>query len=272
MKTRILSLFIFSSVLLLNECYNDGANQVKEISFEDFSLSENCAWTNFDFDNKVIVINSKSELEEYVKGDFQEIDFNKYSLIVASGEIAGGIFNITKQIIRVSDYEYELNLDIESDLTAIAGQKWTVSILTPKLSDKINIKVNVNLHREYESLYRENIIGKWKLIEITTTYNYDYQNREIINYSKENIIYDFQTDNKLIITGIIPNDLSEGEHAYEYKKPNVDPLALPGPNLSIDDFHFYCEALVQKDTIGIGGDATQSSDYISWSKKMVKCK
>ena len=118
---------------------------------------------------------------------------------------------------------------------------------------------------KYESPHSDNIIGKWKLIEVVT-YRMYYQPYEhqsnTVDCSNDNIIYDFQVDNRLVITGLVPDSLQlfdafkEGVHFYEYRKPEAPP-SDPGPNLTIDKPEFgkrdryFCWAPLSKDTMTI---------------------
>jgi len=61
----------------------------------------------------------------------------------------------------------------------------------------------------------ENIIGKWKLTEVSIWKN--YQLLEVIDYSSENIIYDFKKNNKLTITGNISDDLFVFDKRFKKK-------------------------------------------------------
>ena len=131
---------------------------------------------------------------------------------------------------------------------------------------------------EYENPFRDDIIGKWKLVEVEVFRLY-YQPFErqsaIIDCLNENIIYDFQPNNKFFITNSIvdtffiadttvvfsslfDSSFNEGEHFYEYHK-FPDPPSDPGPNLSIDkpangegEKRFYCNALKGEQTMTIG--------------------
>jgi len=110
----------------------------------------------------------------------------------------------------------------------------------------------------------ESIVGKWKLIEGSVSVNHSQP--DITDYSKENIIFDFQENNRLVVTGHMPDilglfdDYQEGEHFYEYLKFEVG--ACPGPNLSIDSPEFgsgerrsyFCTALSYEETMSIIGD------------------
>jgi len=55
-----------------------------------------------------------------------------------------------------------------------------------------------------KSIYRDNIIGRWKLIEVSVYIKYahlEYAQLDTTDYSKENIIFDFQENNKLVVIG-----------------------------------------------------------------------
>ena len=91
---------------------------------------------------------------------------------------------------------------------------------------------------DYQNPFSDNIIGRWNLVEVSVRENdaLPYPT----DYSKENIIFDFQENNKLVVTGPIPDviavfdDFKAGEHFYEYIKQNICPTCKPGPNLFID--------------------------------------
>jgi hypothetical protein len=106
------------------------------------------------------------------------------------------------------------------------------------------------------SPHRENIIGKWKLVEIITVIGYGNENADTVDYSNSNIIYDFQNDSILIITGYVPNDLSEGEHTYEYTQPPFSPYAISWySNLSINNIpDFVCIAFKKEIKMTISGE------------------
>ena len=107
----------------------------------------------------------------------------------------------------------------------------------------------------------KSIIGKWKLVGIVDT-----QTGKLTDSSKENIIFDFQENSKLIVIGRMPSvldvfdDFQEGEHFYEYLNLEVCPTCLPGANLFIDkpqlgqeDGRYYCLVDLDNKTMEIGG-------------------
>jgi hypothetical protein len=79
---------------------------------------------------------------------------------------------------------------------------------------------------------------RWKLIE-TSIYK-NSQQHEITDYSAQNIIYEFQENGKLVVSGVIDdslglfNDFSEGEHFYEYRRLLMCPTCLPGKNFALN--------------------------------------
>jgi len=60
-----------------------------DISYTEYSLLDtDCQWINLPYDEKVIVINSSEELEQYISctgGSYLPVNFSKHSLFLASG-------------------------------------------------------------------------------------------------------------------------------------------------------------------------------------------
>jgi hypothetical protein len=116
-----------------------------EIPFTEYSLAENCQWTNLAYDNTVIVINSDETLEKYVSctGDgYLEIDFSKQTLLLANGWATNGIHFLDIHFSKEAANEYILNVSICTDATAVAPH-WLISIITPKISNVATIILNV---------------------------------------------------------------------------------------------------------------------------------
>jgi hypothetical protein len=71
-----------------------------------------------------------------------------------------------------------------------------------------------------EKYVPKEIIGRWKLTEAQIITNDQYL--EIINYSENDIIYDFRENGQLFVTGAIPelfifDDFQEGKHYFKYE-------------------------------------------------------
>jgi len=125
--------------------------------------------------------------------------------------------------------------------------------------DKVNA-IYINGERVYSYTLQGT---KWKLIEVSIPT--DYQRFETFDCSERNVIYEFQENNKLVITGnvndlFIFHDFQEGEHFYEYNEPHVCPLCVPAPNLAIDKPGFgakgrhYCLVDLDNKTMRINGN------------------
>ena len=111
----------------------------------------------------------------------------------------------------------------------------------------------------------DNIIGRWKLIEVSVRkHTNPLSPATITDYSTETIIFDFQKDNKLIVTGNIPDviavfdDFQAGEHFYEYStaREHNCGYALPGGNLGIDETalwnkQYFCRIPLDEKTMSI---------------------
>jgi len=143
---------------------------------------------------------------------------------------------------------------------------------------------------ECKNLNRDNIFGRWKLVEVSINKN-DDPNNEIIDYTKDNIIYHFQANNTLVIIGSIIDTLTlfnvftEGERYYEYRKMAC--TGDPGPSLIIDNYllaspkkWYWCTALLNNDSMSIANvdpvkimiNENGSADYYNWSKTFVVLK
>jgi hypothetical protein len=127
---------------------------------------------------------------------------------------------------------------------------------------------------ELKNPFRDNIIGQWKLVEVSV-----YKNIELLettDYSNENIIFDFQKNNKLVVRRNIPDvlvvvdDCPEGEYFYEYHRPNVCPSCKPGPSLFIDnpelgERYYFCFPLLSEETMAIDKYSWMRDDDYGWS-------
>jgi hypothetical protein len=229
---------------------NESITYPVEIETTNFSLSGYDCWENLGF-NIVHVINSEQELRRYFTCKiYVDIDFDKYSLIVVSGEMPSGIDSIATNLEQTSSDEYRLEIDIQLNPAAnIIIEPWTVSLLAPKIKEIAAIGLVLNYNY---SIYDYPLADtRWKLTKMTIMDDDSYVDIDTVDYSNNTVIYDFIGDNKLIITGYIPDDLSEGEHSYWYKKPNVCPTCLPAPNFQIDDSEpVFC--LITGDEMRIG--------------------
>jgi len=125
-----------------------------DIPFEEYSLEgTSCQWINLNYDEKVIVINSIEELENYIsctEGSYPEIDFSQYTLLLASGGACLSIDNIAKSIQQLSCNEYELYIEILLNETIVV-EEWTIALIMRKLDTESNTKLTVETIIEGEN-------------------------------------------------------------------------------------------------------------------------
>lgn len=89
------------------------------------------------------------------------------------------------------------------------------------------------------------IIGKWKLVKTKEAYSLK---NGFNDYSCDEVIYEFRTDNKLVVTSNIEEQLN-GEYKFNYKGINDCPTCLPAENLQIDGLSLW--GLVSTTTLDI---------------------
>ena len=137
-----------------------------DVKIQDFALSESCTWQNLKPET-VYLINSDTELSEYFSCQ-ADIDFNKYSLLVVLGSEENKVYELTKQLIQISQDEYEFKINVILEDT-IVTPNWVVSILVPKISNEaqIHLKPQILL-----PVSKELLVGKWELfkyVDLTTS-------------------------------------------------------------------------------------------------------
>ncbi len=151
MKTQFLQFAVLLLALVGSVCACDEKNEPVEIPFTEYSLDGTllCEWTNLDYDNKVIIINSNEELENYVNcmdgSNYPEVDFSKYTLLLAKGRATSGIADIAKRFIKVAENNYSFNIDITLNMNTVAPL-WTAGILISKISLDAIVLLNVVIH------------------------------------------------------------------------------------------------------------------------------
>jgi len=133
----------------------------------------------------------------------------------------------------------------------------------------------------------DNLFGRWKLTEVYTSFN-NGQN-EVIDYTTNDIIYDFRKNGQLIITGAIPDilyifdDFQEGKHYYKCIFPGDDCISCDyGKNLIIQrnlggakkryGCAIGCWTPSGCDALSISGEKTIEDVRFSFVKHFIKLK
>ena len=159
---KILKFVAFSAILLMLvgsffSC-ND-KEQVEYLPFETYLLSPSesnpieypldetsCQWTNLSYRNELIVINSDEEMKKYVDCPdgvhYPDIDFSKYTLLLANGYTSAVPFKIEDTTFsKYSTGRYTLNLIIHYGFTRVIGH-WHISILVPKIANEAIVELD----------------------------------------------------------------------------------------------------------------------------------
>jgi len=117
---------------------NDEPNYPVKISFDNYSLEDSsCQWTNLPFNDKVIIINSKEELEKYIsctENSYPEVDFEKYTLVLAHGLATSNVLKINSSLQQISKQVYEMKVEVLVGY-ALVMTYWYVPIIVNKLRD-----------------------------------------------------------------------------------------------------------------------------------------
>ena len=124
------------------------------VPFTEYTLPETCQWKNLDYNEKVIIINNDRELGIYTAcegGGYPEVDFEKQTLLLASGSASRGIEKIAVNNLRqISENDYKLSIELllcESDTTA--AEKWTMALMIEKISEESTVNLIVTHTIEY---------------------------------------------------------------------------------------------------------------------------
>jgi hypothetical protein len=148
MKTRLLKLtavlLIAAGAFACTEKEQESENT--PVEFTEYSLAETgCQWTNLEYEGILSIINSQVDFERYfdcAAGVCPEIDFSKHTLLLASGQSMNGIGKIETVLLKNTSKKYILKVTVHMGITANV-ENWAVSIITPKISDKPEIKFDI---------------------------------------------------------------------------------------------------------------------------------
>ena len=135
---------------------------------------------------------------------------------------------------------------------------------------------------------KKDIIGEWKLTKISvvdTTILDGYYQQFDVDYSDNNIVYNFQKNKKLIITSSTLGEMQNKKYSYKYHGQNDCILCDPPPNLFIDESVYYCKIFIGNETMLLSGCLAASQlldevdlammmkdDIIGYSKHFTKIK
>jgi hypothetical protein len=142
---KIIKILHLAAIMLLLAGMVSSCGKEESLAFTEFSFNDHpCKWTNLNYDQKIIIINNYDDLAKYVictDNDYPDIDFSKYTLLLASGGATNGISKIDISLQKTGN-KYILHTIIHLDMTTVPD-RWYVAILAPKLSNSTNIILDV---------------------------------------------------------------------------------------------------------------------------------
>ncbi|MCL2312823.1 MAG: hypothetical protein FWC41_10130, partial [Firmicutes bacterium] len=147
-----------------------------DVPFTEYSLDgTNCEWQNLPYDDKVIIINSKEELEQFVKcnsGCCNEIDFSRKTLLLVSGVAQNRVYSIIEKLEQLSRNQYKLS--IKAILNDDKPEKqWNSAFIINKLQKEDNLELNLttiaenieNLYDQPLEIIKATVLGKWQVTD-----------------------------------------------------------------------------------------------------------
>jgi len=128
----------------------------KKITFTEYSLDgTECRWMNLPYNNKVVVINSETDMEQYItcsSGSYPEVDFEKHTLLLASGICYNEVFEVlVKQLTQNSLDKYSLDITLTLNDTC-EGKEWVKILIIDKIGGEAKVKLNRTI-TEQEVVY-----------------------------------------------------------------------------------------------------------------------
>ncbi len=102
-------------------------------------------WENLDYDDKLIVVNSYAELENYIVGtDYPVIDFSQNTLLLISGGATVSIQEVVVDFVKDSDDEYIFNVSVLIPVAAATfPEQWMLAKIVPVVVNEEQIKLNI---------------------------------------------------------------------------------------------------------------------------------
>lgn len=150
MKPKLLKLTALLLLLsgIASTCNPENPDFPKDVSYQEYSLSGSCQWSNLPYNEKVIIINSQEELERYVscnEESYPAINFSKQSLLLASGKTNSGVSEIAvTDLKQLSANLYKLNIEITLNHTDVI-EPWCVALVVDKLGESNNVELEATI-------------------------------------------------------------------------------------------------------------------------------
>jgi len=219
--------------------------------------------TKVEWENLQTLMNSVSkETDNFAETD---VDFSKYQVIAVFNEVTrNSRYNIN--ITNITEYADSIVVEVCNVETEAGRSILTQSYHIVKIPVSNKEIVFHQGEEEFEDPYKDDILGKWKLESASYMYSSPPH-----DFYENNVIYDFQKNNKLIITSFMSGRLQTIEHSYKYIKTDIRLTGWPAPgdlplnnNLLIDGtYYFLCSyTTYSKMIISFPSDDTKVFDEV----------
>ena len=129
-----------------------------EIPFTEYSIPWQCLWRfeAGEYCGKVVIINNKEEFEKHFNCwnvTLSEIDFSKYSLLLAQGMGDIWYYPTYKSLQQISAQNFVLEVNLlPTVITNISG--WKAAVLIDKIPDDMNVELNITKNIPEHSIWR----------------------------------------------------------------------------------------------------------------------
>jgi hypothetical protein len=151
-----------------------------DIPFTEFSLEETpCQWANLGYDGKIIIINSREGLEQYIEcsgGNYTAIDFSRNTLLLVSGSTQNGVYSNIEKLEQLSATQYKLYVKaiLNDDKP---DKQWSSAIVISKLKEEALVELHLttiaenieNLYDQPLEVIQATVLGKWQVTRIFWT-------------------------------------------------------------------------------------------------------
>ncbi len=100
-------------------------------------------WKNINHDEKLIVVNSYTELENYFVGtDYPVIDFSQSTLLLTSGGANKSVHKIVADFVKDSEDEYLFNVSVMLGIFDVTPL-WMFAEIVPVVVNEEQVKLNI---------------------------------------------------------------------------------------------------------------------------------
>ena len=161
MKTKIVKLaaILLTTLFLTISCDNKETPPEekfpRDIPFTEFSLEgTSCRWVNVPdggFPFEIVIINSNEELEKQIRDrrvgenctieDIPAIDFSKYTLLLARGNIRSGVSRAyCYSLQQLTAQHYEMRIFVSGGELTVIG-RWFIPIIVDKLDEEATVEL-----------------------------------------------------------------------------------------------------------------------------------